>query len=79
MLGWALGTWAGFQMSTILVSSVAVTETGRQIVPPYILMTDWPFMAAIYAALVSIFLISLYSLARNMLRLDLHAISRVGG
>ena len=79
LVGLGLGTWAGFQMSTILVSSVAVTETGRQIVPPYILMTDWPFMAAIYAALVSIFLISLYSLARNMLRLDLHAISRVGG
>lgn len=78
-VGLALGTWAGFQMSTLMVSSVAVTETGQEVVPPFILTTDWAFMAPIFVALAAIFLAALYRLNRGMLRLDLHNISRVEG
>ncbi len=79
IIGLGLGTWAGFQMSAIMVSSVAVTETGQRVVPPFILTTDWPTMLLIYAMLAAIFIVSLYRLARSMLHLDLYAISRVEG
>ena len=79
MVGLGLGTWAGFQMSALMVSSVSVTETGQQVVPPFILTTDWTFMAAIFVALIGIFLAALYRLTRGMLHLDLHTISRVEG
>ena len=77
--GLALGTWAGFQMSTLMISSVAVTETGQQVVPPFIRTTDWGLLAPIYVALVGIFLAALYSLIRSVVHLNLHAISRVEG
>jgi hypothetical protein len=78
-IGLGLGSWAGLQMSRIMVSSVAVTDGGQRVVPPFILMTDWSVMLPIYAALVSIFLVALYRLSHAMLRLDIRAISRVEG
>jgi hypothetical protein len=79
LIGLGLGTWAGFQMSTLMVSSVAVTEDGGQLIPPFILMTDWSFMLAIYGFLLAIFVIALTRLARSMTRLNLYATSRVEG
>ena len=78
-IGIGLGTWAGLQMSRIMVSSVAVTDTGQRVVPPFILTTDWGFMIPIYVVLAAIFLGGLYRLVRAMLRLDLRSISRVEG
>ena len=79
VIGLALGTWAGFQMSALMVSAVAVTETGARVVPPFILITDWSLMLPIYAALAAIFLAALYRLTRSMLRLELSTISRLEG
>ena len=79
IVGLGLGTWAGFQMSALMVSSVEVTETGDKVIPPFILMTDWSYMLPIYAALVGIFVAALYWLKRSMLRVDLQAVSRVEG
>ena len=78
-IGLGLGTWAGFQMSTVMVSAVAVTDEGLEVVPPFILTTDWKFMLPIYAVLVSIFVLSVYRLIRSMSRIDLPAISRIEG
>ena len=79
VVGVGLGTWFGFQMSSLIVSSVAVTETGSRVVPPFILTTDWGFMAPVYVLLAAIFVGALYWLLRSVLRLDLHLISRVEG
>ena len=79
VVGLGLGSWAGFQMSTLMVESVAVTENGSAVVPPFILTTDWRFMLPIYAVLVGIFIAALLWLARSMLRLDLQEISRIEG
>ena len=79
VIGLGLGSWAGFQMSTLMVRSVAVTETGASVVPPFVLMTDWSLLLPIYVVLVGFFVIVLLRLARSMLRLDLQALSRVEG
>ena len=71
-----LGTWAGLEMSGIMVSSVAVTETGRRVVPPFLLVTNWGLMLPIYGALAAMFVAALFSLMRGMLRPDFQAILR---
>ena len=78
-MGLGLGTWAGFQMSRLMVSSIAVTQEGDKVVPPFVLMTNWATMGPTYAALAAIFLTVLYMINRSIRRLDLHAISRVEG
>jgi putative ABC transport system permease protein len=75
-IGLGLGTWAGFQMSRLMVSAVAVTETGGDVLPPFILTIDWAFLAPIYAVLAIIFLAAIFALSRSMARLKLHTLSR---
>lgn len=76
-IGVGLGTGAGWVMSDLMVSSVAVTENGREVIPPFILETDLRFLMPLYAALISIFALAIYRLTRGMRRLDFHAISRL--
>ena len=78
-IGLALGTAAGFAMSNIMVSALAVTETGQPVVPPFILTTDWAFMAPIYAALIATFVGALAWLSRSVARLNVHELSRLEG
>jgi ABC-type multidrug transport system fused ATPase/permease subunit len=76
-IGLGLGTWAGLEMSSTMVESVAVTHRGDQVVPPIILTTDWSFMLIVYGMLIGIFLFSLYRLTSSMLRVNMHAASRM--
>ena len=78
-VGLALCTITGWVMSDLMVSSVAVTEDGRQVVPPFILQADLRFLAPIYAALIGIFLASIYRLIRSMRQVDLQTLSRMEG
>ncbi len=77
VVGLSLGTWAGLQMSSSMVSSITVTDRGDGVVPPFILTTDWLFMSAVYLMLVGIFCFALYRLTRGMLRVDLQTASRM--
>ena len=76
IVGVGLGTWAGFQMSTLMVSAVAVTEDGSRVVPPFILTTDWSYMLPIYGALAVIFALSLSRLIRGAQKLDVSLVSK---
>ena len=76
--GMGLGTWAGFQVSELMVSPLAVTESGQSVVPPFILRTDWWIMGPTYAMFAAIFAGSAAVLLRGVTRLDLQAIARAG-
>ena len=78
-MGLVLGTIAGFAMSNIMVSALAVTEDGLPVVPPFILTTNWEFMVPIYAALVVTFVGALLWLARSVSRVNIHELSRLEG
>ena len=77
VIGLALGTWAGFQMSRLMVSSLSIDETGDSVVPPFILTTDWGPLLATYAALIAIFVGAVLLLNRSVHRHQLHTIARV--
>ena len=77
IVGLALGTWAGLRMSSLVVSSVTVTETGKEVIPPVLLVTDWGLLSVGYAALLGLIAVALFTLNRSVLRLDLNAIARL--
>ncbi len=77
--GLGIGTWAGFEMSRLMVAPLAVTETGQEVVPPFILITDWSLMAPTYLGLGAVFVAALYLLNRSIRRLDLQTLARSEG
>ena len=79
VVGLVLGTITGWVMSDLMVQSVAVTENGERVLPPFILETDLSVLIPIYIVLILIFLATVYRLIRSMLNVDLHAISRMEG
>lgn len=78
-VGVGLGAWAGMQMSNLMVSSVAVSDTGDPLVPPLLLTTDWSLLLPTYVVLVGTFVTALVFLNRRFRRLDLQAIARIEG
>ena len=77
MIGLALGSWAGFEMSQIMVSTLAVTETGEAVIPPFVLNTQWSYMLPIYVVLLGLLLLALVAIYQVIGRLKLHEVSRV--
>ncbi len=73
----ALGTWAGFRMSLLIVSPLAESEAGGSIVPPILIITDWTLLAPVYAALFAVFLSILVVVSLRALRVDLGAVARM--
>ena len=79
LVGLGLGTWAGFQMSRIMVSSVTVTDSGGRVLPPFILTTDWTLLVPLFALLIAIFVASLLTIGGRVLSIDLRHLSRLEG
>jgi ABC-type lipoprotein release transport system permease subunit len=77
VIGLTLGTVTGWITSNLMVSSVAVTEDGLEVIPPFILHTDLGFLLPIYAALIGIFLLSIYRLTMSMRHVNLRTIARM--
>ena len=77
LIGLGVGTWAGFQMSRMMVSSVTVTDSGGRVLPPFILTTNWVLMGPLYAVLVAIFVVALLSFGGRVLSIDLRRLSRM--
>ena len=78
-VGLGLGTWAGYQMSRMMVGAVAVTEGGGYVLPPYILTTNWLYMGPLYLAMIAVFVASLLTLGQRALSIDLRRLSRMEG
>ena len=67
----SLGTWAGVQMSRLMVAPLAVTETGDRLVPPFILVTDWAVLGPMYVCIIGIMLAMLVVTGYITVRRDL--------
>lgn len=77
-MGLGLGTWAGFQMSRLMVSPLAVSNVGQSIVPPFILETEWLLMIPTYVIIFGIFVTVLLILYRSIGRTKLFELARGG-
>ncbi|MCY4528800.1 MAG: ABC transporter permease, partial [Chloroflexi bacterium] len=78
VLGLGVGTWAGFQMSRLMVAPLAVSDIGQSIVPPFILVTDWSLMLPTYAMILAIFMTVMFILYRSIGRTKLFELARTG-
>ena len=76
-VGIGLGSWAGFQASAMMVTPLVVTETGRAVVPPFHLLTNWALMGPTYAALALVLAAALVILARSVWRVHLASVTRL--
>ncbi len=77
VVGLVLGSWAGFQMSRIMISTLAITETGDPVIPPFVLNTQWALMAPAYAALGGLILLALFVVHRAVSGVRLNEVSRL--
>ena len=77
IIGISLGSWAGFQMSRIMISALSVTETGDPVIPPFVIDTQWIFMAPIYATLGGLILFALLVVYRTVTSMRLSEVSRM--
>ena len=75
-MGIGLGTWAGFQMSNLMVDSVAITETGSKVMPVFQIVTNWQLMLPVYGILVIIFVTAVLFMYRSVIKVDLPSMSR---
>ena len=75
-LGLGVGTWAGFQMSRLMVTPLAVSDIGQSIIPPFILVTDWSLMLPTYAMILAIFMTVMLVLYRSIGRTKLFELAR---
>lgn len=78
VLGLGVGTWAGFQMSRLMVAPLAVSDIGQSIIPPFILVTDWSLMLPTYAMILAIFITVMFVLYRSIGRAKLFELARGG-
>ncbi len=75
--GLIIGTATGFAMSNILVSGMAVTETGAPVLPPFVLTIRWSLLAATYLAMLLVFGAALYWISRTVIRADMYELANM--
>ena len=75
-IGVAIGIAAGLSVSGIAVESIAHTDTGRILLPPFILQTNWAAMAVILGAVLVAAVISLGAMLRAYANAPVHELVR---
>ena len=78
IIGLGLGSWAGFQMSKLMVGSLAVTDKGTAVAPPFILITDWILLVPTFCIMIILFLTMILLVSRSLGNLDLQSMARIG-
>jgi len=75
-LGAGLGAASGLWVSSIAVASMAHTEKGRELVPPFILQTEWTPVALMFAVLAATGAMAVAVMVRAFARAPLHELTR---
>lgn len=77
-LGIVLGILTGLGISRIAMDSMAFTETGDRLLPPFILQINWLPVGIVLAVTVVTASVILVGLLRSYPRLPLHVLTRTG-
>ena len=70
--GLALGVLLGNRISLLLLGYLEFDETGRQVLPPFVVETDWQILGIAFGALVAVLLAGVLATWRWYLRLELN-------
>ena len=77
VVGLVIGTFTGLLMTEVAVSSIAHTESGGKLIPPFVLTTEWLGITFVYAAIGIIAVIAAIRLFVGYRRLALTQILRL--
>ena len=76
--GTLVGLGAGLAVSSLMVGSMAHTGTGGQLLPPFLLQTDWTLPLVTIVAIFSMFFIGVTSFVRSFKRIQIAPMAREG-
>ncbi len=75
-MGIGIGTWTGFQMTKLIVDSVAISESGGVVLPPPILATDWAVLGITAGLFTLVFVVSVALLGKYLFSMNLGILAR---
>jgi len=78
VIGIVTGLVTGIIVSSLMLGSMAYTGSGEQLVPPFILQTDWSLPLVTFAAVFVILLVGLVSLVRAFRNIQIARVARGG-
>ncbi len=76
LLGIGIGIASGWYVSRLAVSSLTFTQSGRELLPPFVLQTDWIPVAVLATVIISSTLVAVYRIMRQYRTLPIHELTR---
>ncbi len=77
VIGLVLGSFTGLLMTDVAVSSIAHTESGGKLIPPFVLTTEWFGLSFVYVAIGAIAVVAAVRIFIGYRRLALTQILRL--
>ena len=78
VLAMASGTLVGSRLGILMLEFLGVTERGEEVVPPFVLATDWGTIGIAYGILGAVFLLAIGVVVALHARLALYRVLRLG-
>ncbi len=78
VVGLALGSWLGVQLTSILLPFLGLNEAGTQILPPYDVRVSWTAILTAYGIMAVVFLFATVTLIGFFSRLAIQRVLRFG-
>ena len=78
VVGLALGSWLGIQLTSVLMPFLGLNELGTQVLPPYVVRIDWTAILVTYGIMAVVFLVATVSLIGFFSRMALQRALRFG-
>jgi uncharacterized membrane protein YedE/YeeE len=78
IVGTLVGIGTGFAVSSLMIGSMAHTGTGEQLLPPFILQTNWMLPMVTIAAIFTIVLAGVVNSVRSFREIEIAEMAREG-
>ena len=76
VLGMGIGIGSGWYVSRLAVSSLTFTQSGGELLPPFVMQTNWLPVAILAAIITAATLIAVYTIMRQYRTLPIHELTR---
>ena len=70
--GLVLGVILGNRISLLLLAYLEIDETGRMVLPPFQIETDWQILGVAFAVLIGVLIVGVLATWRWFLKLELN-------
>ena len=76
VLGIGIGVVSGWYVSRLAVSSLTFTQSGGELLPPFVMQTNWVPVGILAAVIIGATLVAVYSIMRQYRTLPIHELTR---